>query len=142
MRKIIILLFCMIVLSFGANANADPTVTESGGTVEVSAIDADFTYSTSCMMYGKDGSGVRMDWIQFIPGTAWGTGTLGCYVTVKDGSDAGPTILYSQACDLGSDFILAPVYFHGAKVRPVIDFSASSVGHDSSKVIFQLWPQQ
>ena len=119
--------------------NAAPTITESGAFIEVSEIDADFTYTASCTLTGLDGKGARMDWIMFIPGAAWGTGTLECYVTIKDGSDSGPIMYYSQACDLGTDWSPQPVYYNGARVRPVIDFSVSSVGHDSSKVIFKLW---
>jgi hypothetical protein len=141
MRKLFLLMLCaFVVIWFSGIANSDPTVTEGGTTVEVSEIDADFTYSTSCMMYGRDGSGVRMDWILFIPGEGFEAGTAGCYVSIKEGTDSGPLIFYSQESDAG---LCGPsiIYFNGSKIRPVIDFSASSVGHDSSKVIFKLWPE-
>jgi len=138
--KKISFLSILIVLVFVSISFADPTVTESGNTVEVSEIDADFTYSTSSMMYGKNGEGVDLDWILWIPGEGYETGTAGCYVTVKDGSDSGPIIFYSEESDAGAH---GPsiIYFHGARSKPVIDFSASSVGHDSSKMIFKLWPK-
>jgi len=141
MKKLCVFLALIVFFVAGA-VYAEPTTTESDTTVEVSEIDADWTYSSSCMMYGRDGMGVRMDWILFVPGEGWEVGTLGCYVAIKNGSDSGPIIYYAQASDLASGMAPFPIYYHGAKIRPVIDFSASSVGHDSSKVIFQLWPQQ
>lgn len=140
MKKFALILMVLAAILWTSFAFAQCVITESGPFVEISGIDSDFTYSASCMLYGRDGMGARIDWIQFIPGGAWGTGTLGCYVTIKDGTDSGPTIFYSQACDLGVDWdILPPVYYHGSKLRPVIDFSVSSVGHDTSKVIFKIW---
>lgn len=138
--KKIFLLMVLAILALGSNCYSAPTVTEAGMTVEVSEIDADFTYSTSSMMYGTSGEGVDMDWILWIPGEGYQTGTAGCYITIKDGSDTGPIIFYSEESDAGAH---GPsiIYFHGARVRPVIDFSASSVGHDSNRVIFKLWPK-
>jgi len=137
MKKYLAALVLLVFLPF--IAVAAPVITESGAIIEVSDIDADFTYTSSCTLTGPDGMGARMDWIMFIPGVGWGTGTLECYVVIKDGSDSGPILYYSQACDLGTDWSPQPVYYQGARVRPVIDFSVSSVGHDSSKVIFKLW---
>jgi len=130
-----------LIIMFCYNAFSAPTVTESGDFVMVSEIDADFIYTESCVLYGRDGMGVPIDWILFIPGDGWGTGTLGCYVEIKDASDTGPVIFYSQACDLTDDPDFLPIYYHGSKIRPVIDFSVSSVAHDESKVIFKLWRQ-
>lgn len=141
MKKIFVVLLAILALFMAQIAGA-VTVTESGDTIEVSAIGSDFTYSASCKMYGPDGEGARMDWIMFLPGKAWAAGTLGASITVKDGTDSGPVIYYSQACDLGSDWVPIPVYFHGSRLKPVIDFSDSSVGTDNAKVIFKLWPQQ
>ena len=139
--KRLFLILSLIVLLLPVPSFADPDVTESGQTIEVSGIDGDFTYTTSSMLYGRDGQGARMDWILFVPGTAYATGTAGCYVTIKNGTDAGPVIFYSEESDAGAH---GPsiIYYHGTRVKPVIDFSVSSVAHDTSKVIFQLWPQQ
>ena len=139
MKKIMALLFAILLFGGGIKAFSEPLVTEAGDFVMISNIDADFTYTASCTLNGVDGSGAKMDWIMFISAPAWGTGALGGYVTIKEGTDAGPTIFYSQACDLTDDPDFIPIYYHGSKLRPVIDFSVSSVAHDSSKVIFKLW---
>jgi hypothetical protein len=138
MKKFLIgLMGLVLVLCVASFSMAQCVVTESGPFVEISGIDSDFIYTESSTLYG-DGQGAPIDWIMFIPGAGWGTGTLGCYVTIKNGSDSGPVLFYSQACDLGTDWFQNPTYYNGSKLRPVIDFSASSVGHDTSKVLFKL----
>lgn len=135
------ILLSLALIAIASWTNAEPTTTEAGYTVEVSEIDDDFTYSASSMLYGRNGEGARLDWILFVPGEGYEAGTAGCWITIKEKTDAGPIIFYSEESDAGAR---GPsiIYFHGARARPVIDFSASSVGHDSSKVIFKLWPQQ
>ena len=92
MKKLIVIL---LIILFSGIGYAAPDSVETGNAVTVSGIDADFTYSTSCMLYGRDGRGVQMDWILFNPGGD------GCYITIKDGTDAGPTIFYASECDIG-----------------------------------------
>jgi hypothetical protein len=140
MKKIALILMVLVTMFWSSFCFGQCVVTEYGPFVEISEIDSDFVYTESSTLYGGDGQGARIDWIQFIPGSAWATGTLGCYVTIKNGTDTGPTMFYSQACDLGTDWNqMAPTYYNGARLRPVIDFSACSVGHDTSKVIFKIW---
>lgn len=133
MKKLIAFIAIMIVLIAGLGWAA-PTVTESGSTVEISEIDADFTYTTSCMLYGRDGNGAKINFIHMIAGTE------AEYVVIKNGSDSGPTIFYSM--DSTHTGTTRPVYYHGVRLRPVLDFNVSSVSHDGTKVIIQLWPQQ
>lgn len=132
MKKILALLFALLL--FAAPVFSAPLVTESGNAVMVSNIDADFTYTTSCMM----ATGAKIDWIMFMPADGWGLGHGGSYVTIKDGADDGPIIFYAASSDL-TEMNFQPIYYHGTRLRPVIDFSVSSVAHDESVVIFKLW---
>ena len=132
MKKLIVFIAIMFVF-IATSVWAAPTLTESGKTVEISEIDADFTYTTSCMLYGRNGQGARVNFIHLVSGTEYE------YVVIKNGSDSGPVIFYSMdSTHIGT----SPVYYYGARLQPVLDFNVSSVAHDSTKVIIQLWPQQ
>lgn len=125
-----LLLFFFAILPLVRAANV---LTELGPTVEIAQIDSDFTYTASCLLYGRDGTGVRINFIQLIGGGA------GCYVRIKELKSEGATIFYSMDSTLTG---CQPIYYHGAKLRPFLDFSASSVAHDTTSVVIQLWPQQ
>lgn len=140
MKKYLKIFLVLIPLLFwGSSVHAQATVTESGNTVMVSEIDSNWTFSASCMMNG-DGSGRKMNWILFSGASAWGLGSGDSYIVIKDGSVTGPIIYYSQVCALATDQTIVPIYYFGQKLKPVIDFSSSSVAHDQSFVIFSLWP--
>ena len=143
MKKFALLLTVIGMLVWSSFVFAAAVETEGGGTLMISEIDANWTYSNNCMMYGESGEGRRVNWILFSGASAWGLGSGDSYITIREGSATGPIIYYSQVCALGTDSNnVTPIYFFGQRLRPVIDFSASSVAHDESFVIFQLWPDK
>ena len=109
------------------------TETEGGRGVELTAISENWTYSANSMVYGRDGNGARIDWIMYCPGT----GDTGDVLLIKEGSTTGRTIFYANATNHTAQQI---VYYHGARLRPVLDYTNSSVstGH---RLIIQLWPK-
>lgn len=124
----LITIICSMMLI--QNSMADPDVVETGPFVYISGIDADFNYTYSSMLYGKYGAGVKIDWIWLIDKTA-----AGVYVKIDEATDAGAGLFYSY---ISEDFQSTPVYYHGARMRPVLDYSESSVGHDSTVVIIKV----
>jgi hypothetical protein len=142
MKKLILLVSIIGLLIWSSLAFGQAVETESGDTLMISEIDANWTYSNNCMMYGVSGEGRRMNWIMFSGASAWGLGYGDSYITVREGSVTGPVIYYSASCALDTNQTFTPIYFFGSRLRPVIDFSASSVAHDQSYIIFKLWPEK
>ncbi len=106
------------------------TVKSDNLTHEISAIDADYVW-TSLFTSGLDKTaGPRIDWIMFMPGQA------NDKMIIKHGSDAGP-IGFRATCLTAEEKI---VYFHGARFPFVIDQSECvlNTGH---QLIIQLWPR-
>jgi len=132
---ILVLLFVggMTFSAFGGNS-----VTETGQTIHIKNIDSNFTYSGLSTLCGPYDQGARINFIMFIPGKG------GCYVRIEQGSESGATIFYAIGSAAPSSVPDAPiiVYYYGARLKPVLDFSDSSVAHDNSEVIIQLWPEQ
>jgi len=127
--KILKTLLVLSLLLVPAILFAGNSVTVSGDTIQIKNIDSDFTYSGQSILYGPSGEGAR---INFIKMTDTDEQT---YIKVKNGSDSGAVVFYSV-----SSYGQAPVYFHGARLKPVLDFSACSVAHDSTELTIQLWP--
>lgn len=142
MKKFALILTVIGLLSWSSFVFGQATETESGNTLMISEIDSNWTYSNNCMMYGVSGEGRRINWILFSGASAWGLGSGDSYITIREGTITGPVIYYSQTCALATDQTIVPIYFFGQRLRPVIDFSASSVAHDQSFVIFNLWPDK
>ena len=128
---LLVLAFCLIVglqLAFGA-----ATETVSGGTIQLSAIDADWKWTDDLLIAGQDGRGVRVNFIIFEP---FATAN---FVSIKEGTDTGPEIFPSIAAISAADSRI--IYFHGTRIRPVLDYSASSL-EAGATVIIQLWHTQ
>jgi len=125
--KRLALILALLLIPFTLYAGNSVTVT--GDTVLLKNIDSDFTYSGQSILYGPSGEGARINFIKMTDTDEQS------YITIKNGSDSGATIFYTIS-SYGQD----PVYYHGARLKPVLDFSASSVGHDTTQVIIQLWP--
>lgn len=132
--KLLGLLVAVGLLLLLSSAWADPDVSESGPFVTITGIDGDFTYTYSSLLYGPYGRGARIDWIWLIDTTS-----AGVYVKIDEGTASGPALFYSYVCE---NFMTEPVYYHGTRLRPVLDYSESSVGHDTTTVIIKLWPEQ
>lgn len=131
--KLVVVLLFVICATFFSYRAFSVTENEEATTVMLTSVAADWTYTGNSMMYGKYGKGVRMDWIAFCPGT-----DTGDVVAIKEGSDAGPVIFPANCVNAFDQRI---IYYHGARLRPVLDYSDCSLssGH---KIIFQLWPAQ
>lgn len=123
-----ILIFAVLQFAFAA-----PTENASGGTIQLTAIDADWKWTDDQLTAGKYDKGVRLNYILFVP---YATNN---YVSVKEGSDTGPEIFPAVSATSASDSRI--IYFHGAKKKPVLDYSASSVETGAS-VIIDLWGEQ
>jgi len=100
------------------------TVTKSNGFIELTAIDADWSWDD--LFSGSYDNGIKVGSIQFNPGEASDR------MVIKEGSDAGPAIFDALCPDTEEKNL-----YIGTICRPVVDFSACtlSAGH---KVIIRL----
>ena len=128
MKKFLLVL--ALILATAAFANAY-TANEAGNVVQVTSITEDFTYSSSCMMYGSYGEGREVIAIIVTSGAEYGD-----YFNIKEATDTGPSI-FPPCTFTDTKTDTKVIYLHGVKVRPVIDYSACSLSTGSS-VIFLL----
>jgi len=84
-----------------------------GNTVELSAIDADWTWSDT-FDESKYENGIRINFIQF------NTAAAADVCIIKDGTATGPKIFKASgnAIDIVDERI---VYYHGARMKPFLD---------------------
>jgi len=128
--SLLIVVGFIIKLSIAAN-----TVSESGLVVTVTSMDSDFLWSDNIMMYGRDGKGARLNFILFEPGD-----DTQSTLTIYEGSIASGALLVPFVkCEYKTDQKI--LYFGGARLRPIIDYSACSIDEDA-RITFMLWPQQ
>jgi hypothetical protein len=126
MKKYIaqIMVIAVLTLIISGSCFAAATVTKTGRIVEITAIDADWLWSTT---FPNDQQ-IKVVSIEFFGGSA------NDIIVIKDGSDTGAILMKRKIPD--TDYS-STKYFMGARLRPVIDFSdcTLSSGH---KVIITL----
>ena len=124
MKLLVILTLALLApAAFAAN-----TVAVQGNIIAVSAMDSDFRIADA-ITSGHLGAGWKLVSIEFFGGA------LNDRLIVKNGSDTGPVLMDRYIVD---DIKYSTTkYFFGAKLNPLIDFSACtlSAGH---KIIFTL----
>ena len=101
------------------------TIKYSGFTIEISAIDSDWTW-TDTLTDPKFANGVPVNFIQFNPAAS------NDKCSIKEASDAGPQSYYVK-CTADTDQKRA--YFYGTKLKPVLDFSAGTFTANSTVIV-------
>ena len=102
------------------------TVKYSGFTIEISEIDSDWAW-TDTLTDSKFKNGIPINFIQFNPAAANDACTV-----FEESISSGPRSFYAK-CDSASDQKRA--YFHGAKMKPILDFSAGTYTANSTVII-------
>lgn len=121
MRKILTLLFSVLVLFMVVPAHSANTITRTGNFVTIEDIDSDWLWSDTFPNYPK----IRLVGIQFNPGLA------ADQCIIFENTVSGSTIMDVTAEDV-YDQRYKPV---GVDSRPVLDFSAGTYS-SGSKIIF------
>lgn len=98
------------------------TVTLKNRTIEISAIDSDWSWSDNF----ADRDMIPINFIQFNPAA------VSDKCVVKEGSDAGPASFYAT-CASADDQKRA--YYYGCPMQPVLDFDAGTFTAGSSVII-------
>ena len=102
------------------------TVTKGGFTINLTAIDADWTWTDS--FPDKGVGGLFVNFIEFVPGA------LNDIMVIKEGDASGPVCFYANCAASAEPRILQ---FHGVPMKLFLDFSDCTLnaGH---RVIIQL----
>lgn len=102
------------------------TIKYKGFTVEISSIDSDWTW-TDTLTDAAFTNGVPINFIQFNPGAADDKCTI-----YEDNITDGPVSFYAK-CDGDDDMKRA--YYHGTRMKPILDYSAGTFSTGSTVII-------
>ena len=128
MKKIVMLLVALSFVFCASQVFSAATVTRTGRIVEITAIDADWLWSTTFTGAAEVSGGIKVVSIEFLGGAA------NDIIVINDQTDAGAVMMKRKTPDTDYSTIK---YFFGARIRPVINFSdcTLSSGH---KIIITL----
>jgi len=122
MKKLI--LISVLVLGICGFVYATNTVNRTDKVVELSSIDSDWTWTS---IYGASDHGQYLMSIIFKPGAADDK------LSIKEASATGPEIFPSIKCL--DEYDVKVKYYYGAKYRPYLDYSDSTISAGGEVII-------
>ena len=134
MKKIA--LFVGLALFLASNASAVVTVNYSGNVIELTNLDADWSWTTTFPdavgTKREYNHGIRVQTIIFYPSAA------NDILVLEEGSDTGPEIFPIKCADTYDQRAMPPL--NGIRIKPVFDYTDSTIGTPANaKIVIILY---